>query len=81
MAHIKDGHKCEFCTTIVKSVEARSNHMLQHNFECHNCHLIFPLKANVEATQICQKIHLCHLWKSSCHIARLPLNCYTTGHK
>ena len=48
MAHIKDGYKYEFCTTIVKSVEARSNHMLQHNFECHNCHLIFPLKQDLK---------------------------------
>ena len=46
--HKQDGHKCEFCPTIFKSVEGRYNHMLQHNFECHNCGLIFPLRQDLK---------------------------------
>ena len=46
--HNRDGHKCEFCPTIFKSVEGRYNHMLQHNFECHNCGLIFPLRQDLK---------------------------------
>ena len=47
--HNRDGHKCEFCPTIFKSVEGRSHHISQnHNFQCHNCHLIFPLKQDLK---------------------------------
>ena len=47
--HNRDGHNCEFCPTIFKSVEGRSHHISQnHNFQCHNCHLIFPLKQDLK---------------------------------
>ena len=45
--HKSDGHKCEFfpfCPTIFKSVEARSNHMLCHKFQCQNCQIMFLWK-------------------------------------